>query len=556
MPRFLPLAAWFFSGLAAAASLRAQNAASATAAAATAAVTAPPPAVPASDAALPAAPAKTDTQALGIPLTLDQCVAQALGKNFSVRVQAYSVDQAKAGVIIARSTYDPVLGVAWQKVVNKSPAEEFTVASNSVAASAAAAAAGTGSGTTTSTNPTVTAYFPQTNAQTTTVSATQNIITGGQISANYIVEYATSNSPVQFLNPSYDGTVSLNVTQPLLQGAGSDYGRAAIEIAKAGSRIASLNFKSVVLTAIFNVETAYYNLIFNREQYAVGQDSLKLAQQLLDENRIKRQTGVLTDLDVVQAEAGVALARSQLIGYRQAMQNAEDTLLASLGEREFRAPVGAVDFPPLPDTNVSFYYSYKQARDNGPDLAVVQTTIEQLQFEALRAKRNDLPNLSVNGGAGYLTERDSYLNAASKVWNGPGYNWQGGVTLSFPWGLRQNQALYRQAKDSLSAEQTTFDETDQQLTVQVRAAVRAVEANVESVASASEATRLSEKQYELQKAKFDAGLATSYDVLQAQTQLSTARVSQIQAEVSLRVALADLRFLEGTSLAAYHVNLN
>jgi outer membrane protein TolC len=527
----------------------------ATAAAATAAVTAPAPGnVPPPDAAaLPAAPAKTDTQAIGAPLTLDQCVAQALGKNFSVRVQTFTVDQAKAGVIIAQSTYDPVLGVSWEKIVNKSDQEQFIASSTAISATAAAGAA---NGTASSTNTVITEFFPQTNEQTTTVSATQNIITGGQVTANYIVEHATSNSPVQFLNPTFDGTVSLNVTQPLLQGAGSDYGRAAIEIAKAGSKIAGLNFKSVVLTAVFNVETDYYNLIFFREQYAVGKDSLKLAQQLLDENTIKRQTGVLTDLDVVQAQAGVALARSQLIGYRQAMQNAEDTLLASLGEREFRAPVGAVDFPALPDTNVSFYYSYKQARDNGPDLAVVQATIEQLQFEALRAKRNNLPSLDVNGGAGYLTERDSFSNAATKVWSGPGYNWQGGVTLSLPWGLRQNKALYRQAKDSLESEQTTFDLTDQQLTVQVRAAVRAVDANVESVTSAQEASRLSGKQYELQKAKFDAGLATSYDVLQAQIQLSTARVSEIQAEVNLRIALADLRFLEGSSLENYHINLN
>jgi outer membrane protein len=504
-------------------------------------------------AAMPAAPAPNDTEAAGLPLTLDQCVAQALGKNFTVRVQTFAVDQAKAGVVIAQSTYDPVLGVSWEKVVNKTPEEQFIASSS---ASTAAAAANTATGSASSTNTVVTAYFPQTNDQTTTLSATQNIITGGQITANYIVEHATSNSPIQFLNPTYDGTVSLSVTQPLLQGAGTDYARAAIDIAKAASKIASFTFKSVVLTAVYNVESDYYNLIFFREQYAVGQDSLKLAQQLLDENTVKRQTGVLTDLDVVQAEAGVALAKSQLIGYRQAMQNAEDTLLASLGEREFRVAVGAVNFPTLPDTQVSFYYSYKQARDNGPDLAVVQATIEQLQFEALRAKRNNLPSLDVNGGAGYLTERDSYFNAATKVWNGPGYNWQGGVTLSFPWGLRQNRALYRQAKDSLDAEQTTFDQADQQLTVQVRAAVRAIDANVESVDSAQEASRLSEKQYELQKAKFDAGLATSYDVLQAQTQLSTARVSEIQAEVNLRIALADLHFLEGSSLESYHINLN
>ena len=82
-----------------------------------------------------------------------------------------------------------------------------------------------------------------------------------------------------------------------------------------------------------------------------------------------------------------------------------------------------------------------------------------------------------------------------------------------------------------------------------------MQSNLESVRAATEEADLSEKQYELQKAELDAGLATSYDVLQAQNQLESARVGELQARVNLRVAIADLRFLEGSSLDEYHVNL-
>ena len=44
------------------------------------------------------------------------------------------------------------------------------------------------------------------------------------------------------------------------------------------------------------------------------------------------------------------------------------------------------------------------------------------------------------------------------------------------------------------------------------------------------------------------GLATSYDVLQAQNQLETSRQAELQAKVNLRIAVADVHFLEGTSL--------
>ena len=488
--------------------------------------------------ATPAAPVATEPTVggPGVSLSLDQCVAQALAKNFTIRISTLAADSAKAGVVIAQSVYDPVLGVTWQRVVQRDADSSYEL----ITAQGTALIAAT---------------YPYTNTQSTTLSASQNLITGGNVSAQYILARDESNPARLFLNPAYTGQISLNVSQPLLQGAGSDYGRAAIQIARLNDRIGGLNLKSSVLTMIFNVESAFFDVIFVQRQYDVAKDTLKLAQQLLDENRIKRQTGVLTDLDVVQAEAGVATAQNQLILALQAVGNAEDTLLQTMGEQQFRTQVGVIALTATPDTNVSFDHSYKVARDTGPTLAIVQATIDQYKLQALQAKRNALPALSVNGGGGYSSERTSYTSAIGNTFSGPGYNWQAGINLSFPLGLRQTRAAYRQALDNLHTGQAQYDQSDQTLTVQLRAAVRSIQANRQSVDSANNTVRLSEKQYELQKAKFDAGLATSYDVLQAQNQLETARVSQIQAEVNLRIAVADLHFLEGTSVDTYHITL-
>ncbi|MDE3084616.1 MAG: TolC family protein [Verrucomicrobiota bacterium] len=310
-----------------------------------------------------------------------------------------------------------------------------------------------------------------------------------------------------------------------------------------------------MLTVIFNVETSYFNLLFAREQYKVQQDSLRLARQLYDENAVKRQTGVVTDLDVLQAQVGVATARNQLILAEQTVHNDEDILLQALGEQKFDAKVGPVSFPPMTPPELSFGISYKLARDNGPNLAVVQTTIEQFKLDALTAKRTALPEFDVNGAVGYNSVDHSYGEAARHVWDGNGYSWQAGLSVSFPWGLRASRAQYHEALSKLRSEQTVFDQTDQNLIVQIRSAVRAVQTNLESVRTSSEAAELSQKQYELQKAKFDAGLATSFDVLQAQNTLETSRTSELQAKVNLRIAVANLRFLEGSSLQLYHVKL-
>jgi outer membrane protein len=468
--------------------------------------------------------AATGARAETPPLYLDDAVTQALQKNFSISIERLPVEQARDSVIIDQSAYYPVFGLTSEKTVYKD--------ANVIAYE--------------------TSYDTQ---QTTTASLTQTVVTGGTVTADYSLQRQFTSPPYEFLNPVFLGNVSITVSQPLLQGAGTDYGRAAIDRARLGVRIASLNLKSAVLTVIYNTQTAYFNLLFAREQYKVGEDTLKLAQELLDENVAKRKSGVLTDLDVLQAQVGVATARSQLITFEQTAQNSEDALLQDLGEREFRNAVGPVDFPALGDTQVSFDVSYKLARDNGPSLAIVDAMIEQFKLDALKAKRDSLPALAVNGGLGYNSAQDDYYAASSRLWNGSGYNWQAGVTLSIPWGMAANRALYRQAMANVRSEQLTEEQTDQQLTVQVRSAIRAVQSNLESVRAATEEAHLSEKQYELQKAELDAGLATSYDVLQAQNQLETARVSELQARVNLRDAIADLRFLEGSSLDEYHINL-
>lgn len=75
--------------------------------------------------AMPPAPQAIVTDATPaqstLPLTLEECVAQALAKNFAVQISTTAIDNAKQGVIIAQSSYDPTLGVTWQKQVVQQP---------------------------------------------------------------------------------------------------------------------------------------------------------------------------------------------------------------------------------------------------------------------------------------------------------------------------------------------------------------------------------------------------------------------------------------------------
>ncbi len=464
-------------------------------------------------------------------LSLEECVARALDRNFDLQIQRVTTGQAREAVTIADSAFDPTLELS----ASTSTSQQPTVVSSIDGVSSAGL---------------------RNQSRDVRAGVSQKLSTGATVSASASLDRGESNSRNLFINPAYTGDFNLSVRQPLLRGAGSEYSRAAFRRAELGVDRANLDLKGSVLVVVRNVEAAYYNLVFARQQRGVRQLSLELAQQLLEENRARRQTGVATDLDVLQAEVGVANARRSLLLADQTVQDREDALTALIGQFEFNQTIGEVSFDKSAVPGVSFDFSYKLARENQPALASSAIAIRQLEIDRETAKRNRMPSFDVGAGLGLNSREASLGNAATRTFNGDGYAWQVDLTLRVPWAQREDNARLRLAQSNIVREQTRLQQLDQDLVVEVRSAVRAVETNRESVAISGMATRLSERQYELERARFNAGLSTSRRVLEAQDDLEVARVNELQSQVNLRIALAELQRLEGSSLTRFRIVLD
>lgn len=465
-----------------------------------------------------------------IPLTLEECIARAMQKNFDLQIQSFSTDIAKEALNVAKADFDPTLTASARRNLNQSAA-------------------------TTSRLDGTAASGPRSDNTTFSVGASERISTGGIVSLTGNTTRGATNSANSTLNPAFGSSAGVNLSQPLLRNAGSNVSRANIERNKLGVGIALLTYKSRVLAVIHDTEAAYYNLAYARENLTVKKRSLNLAEKLFDENKIRKSTGVATDLDVLTAEVGVANARRAAIQAEQAVRDREDSLYILIGQVDFNIRPGAVKFGDYTEGAPSFDLSYKLARDRSPDFLTTQFQIQQFEIDARSAKRAALPGLNLDTGAGYSATERSYGDALGNLPEGNGYNWNVGLSVVVPWGLHADKARYRSAKLSLAQQQSRLQQLDRSLLVNVRTAVRAVETNIAAVEIAAKATELSQRQYDLQKARFDAGLSTSRLVLQAQDDLEAARVGELQSKVSLRIALADLHRIDASSLDRYKIGL-
>jgi outer membrane protein len=467
------------------------------------------------------------------PLTLEQCIALVMKKNFDIQVQALSTESAKLNLIIAQASFDPTLTAS----INRNFSQ-------------AASATSRLDGTSTS--------GPSSDNNTTRFGVNQLLPqTGGTVGLSTNLSRSASNSSNNLLNPSFGDSVSLSVSQPLLKNFGPTVTKANVETNKIGLSIAVLAYRSRVLTVISQTENAYYNLVSARETLRIRQLSLDLAQKLFDENTTRHTTGVMTDLEVLTAEVGVANARRAVIQADQGVSNAEDSLLTLINTDNFDTRPGAVIFPDYNEAAPAFATSYKLVRENYPDTLSTEDQIKQLEISLAVAKKNQLPQLDLSASLGYTGKatNEGYSSLVSDLPHNHGNNWSLGLNYSMPWGRHADKARYRSAAINLNSQKIRLDQLEQTLLVNVRSAVRSVETNLVSVEIAAKATELSVKTYEQQKARFDNGLSTSRLVLQAQDDLENARFNELTAKLALRSALAELHRLEGTSLRRFNVQI-
>jgi outer membrane protein len=477
-----------------------------------------------------AAPARAQTTAViapDRPLTLEDAIALAMQKNFNLRIQGNTLERSRESLESAKAIFDPNLGASAGHTFSRS------------------------AGTTTQLEST------SSEGDSFQVNASQLLPwTNGTLSLSAPLSRSASDNSFNTLRESYSFGLNADFTQSLTRG-GPAAARINIDRAKISLSIANINYRSQVLNVIASVENAYFNLVTARETVRIQQSSLALAQRAFDESSTRRTAGLLTDIDVLTSEVSVASARRALVLADQAVRTAEENLLNLINVPEFDTRPGPVRFEDYTEGVPNLAMSYKTARERYPQTLSATESLKQLQLDLENARRNARPAVNLNATLGFPARPtpDGYTEVISNLPSDHGKNWSVRVTYSMPWGRRAAKSQVRQVGLEIESQKLNLEQLEQQLILQVRQAVRAIETNIAAVELATKQTQLAERQYDQQKARFDSGLTTSRQVQQFQDDLEAARFDELSSKLALRRAVTSLRQLDGTSIERYRIQL-
>src|SRR5439155_137149 len=124
---------------------------------------------------------------------------------------------------------------------------------------------------------------------------------------------SSSTSAANLFNPSVQSSIFVGFQQQLLNGFGRSVNTRNIRIAKNNRKIADWAFTQQAITTVTNTITAYWELVYARENVKVQQQAVTVAEKLYNDNKKQLEIGTMAPLDVTRAESELATDRQNLI---------------------------------------------------------------------------------------------------------------------------------------------------------------------------------------------------------------------------------------------------
>jgi len=487
----------------------------------------------------------------GLNLTLEDAIVRALKNNLNVAAEVISPGLASENVSLAKQFYSPTL--------------QFDLSGDRYEQLSTWSLQSTG------------AYINKsTNAST---SVLQNIPFGGQLQASVSYAYSKNNQLFQSYNPSYTGRLNFILTQPLLKNFGWRVSRRQIIVAENTFEASRSQFKDVLITTIYSVEQAYWNLVFSVENLKTMRQSLESGRDLLAKTKREVEVGTKAPIEVLNAEATVARREADILQAEALVKRNQDQLRTLLnlgadpaGARQDILPADQPEFKPFA---ITLDEAYTQALARRPDLDTSRYLIDTKAVNLHFARNQRLPQLDLQltkvspgiSGQQYIFDpdnpflppvlgpagsaREAFRDAFKFLYN----NWTAGVTLTIPFGDVLGKAALAYAKLDLQQAQAQLKTQEQQIFLEVSDAVRTLETAAKAVDAYRVARELAERQLEAEMKKLSVGMSTNYFVLTYQDSLASARSAEIQSLVTYNIAKANIAKVTGTTLEQRNVSL-
>lgn len=321
----------------------------------------------------------------------------------------------------------------------------------------------------------------------------------------------------------------------------------AVQAAKTFLEYSANNKEKTALEVRKNVITAYGNVLLAENSIDITKNNLDKALENLRETRIVYENGLAEEEDVEQLQITSQQLKSQLRNAERMHEIAQESLNMVLGigittKVELTDDLRTLAAKEaLENTTTDFDYA------NTIEFKIANNLVEQRDLELKLQKSEALPSLSAFANYGAITFGNEFdLLDQNKGW----FNFATiGVTLNVPiFSSFKRSAQTQQAKIELEKAKLQQEQAINEIKLNLNSAQSDFDFAVENYEIAQQNLNLAERIERKNDVKFKEGLATSFELRQAQVQLYQSQNEYLQAMLNVINTKAELDKVKNTPI--------
>jgi outer membrane protein TolC len=331
----------------------------------------------------------------------------------------------------------------------------------------------------------------------------------------------------------------LMLTQPLLRGLGPNAAQYDLRNSERGRESQERSFELTRQRVAIQTTSAFYQVVLQRQLLAVARQSLKRSESLLKASEARLQVGLVSKLDVFRAELQASQAQEAMVRADTSLQNALETFRSTLGlAATDSVEPEAVDLPDIVDTEPLEPIEVLVARGQEARIDLVESRdqVQDARRTASLARQNMLPQLDLNFSLNQYGLGDTFGSA----WRTGDRQFTVFLSSSYPLERSSQSANRAEAEMNLTARQRNLRQQQLQIELEVRSAARELERLAKSIELQRKGVDIAEQQRQLATLRYQRGLASNFDVVDAEGSLVVARSALVGLLTSHRLARYEL----------------
>ena len=300
---------------------------------------------------------------------------------------------------------------------------------------------------------------------------------------------------------------------------------------------ATASFRGTMADIIYRVTTAFYSAYRSLQQLEISREQVKQNEDSYETARGKYSSGLIPEVDLLQAEVDLATSRNQSLNDQRDAASATGALKVLLGfplaaEVELKAELAYV--PVAIDQKEVI----GKALENRTELLNARRDIRlrELDVDQASSRRHLKVGLSASYG---LSRNDPELSGVLRDF---GRNRGIGLSVSMPlfdWGRHSLEVEAAQAMQKSAV--LEYDQTEQQIRQEIIDLLSQIEGARSRIDVLAKSVEVAGKSYQISIERFRAGTITQNDLAQSRQRLTTAKLNDLSALIDYRIGLADLQ---------------